>query len=58
MIDLTGLGGVSDDIGLDNVVFSQSRLTAPIPEPSVWAMLIGGFFGAGTMLRSRRRALA
>jgi hypothetical protein len=25
-----------------------------LPEPSTWAMLIGGFFGAGAMVRSRR----
>jgi hypothetical protein len=31
---------------------------AAIPEPASWALLIGGFFGAGATLRSRRRALA
>lgn len=29
----------------------------PIPEPSVWAMLIGGFAGVGAALRRRRAAL-
>lgn len=57
-INLTGLGGVSDDIGLDNVRFSQSRVAGVVPEPGVWLMLIGGFFGAGAVLRSRRRAIA
>lgn len=59
VINLTGLGSVSDDIGIDNVRFSQSlEPTGGIPEPSVWALLIGGFFGAGAMLRSRRKVLA
>ncbi|WP_337188348.1 PEPxxWA-CTERM sorting domain-containing protein [Phenylobacterium sp.] len=32
--------------------------TGAIPEPSTWAMLILGFGAAGTVLRSRRRAMA
>ena len=31
-------------------------LDARVPEPSTWALLIGGFFMAGGMVRSRRRA--
>jgi len=58
VVNLTGLGGVSDDIGIDNVTFSQSAVVAGVPEPSVWAIMIGGFFGAGAMLRSRRKAVA
>lgn len=59
VVDLTGLGGVSDDVGLDNIRFGQTRVpTGAVPEPSTWALLIGGFFGAGAVLRSRRRALA
>lgn len=58
VVDLSGLGSVSDDVGMDNVRFGQHRApTAAIPEPATWAMMIGGFFGAGTMMR-RRRALA
>jgi hypothetical protein len=59
VVNLTGLGSRSDDIGLDNIRFSQS-LVPPggVPEPSVWALMIGGFFGAGAMLRSRRKVLA
>jgi hypothetical protein len=30
---------------------------APVPEPGVWALLIGGFGGMGAALRRRRRAL-
>lgn len=57
VIDLTGLGGVSDDIGIDNIRFSQSLVPVGggVPEPSVWAMLLLGFFGAGAMVRSSRR---
>lgn len=36
---------------------TDSVTLAPIPEPATWAMLIGGFFGAGLLIR-RRRALA
>ena len=30
--------------------------TPGVPEPATWAMLLVGFFGAGTLLRSRRAA--
>ncbi|MEW5685487.1 MAG: PEP-CTERM sorting domain-containing protein [Pseudomonadota bacterium] len=30
---------------------------AAVPEPAMWALMIGGFFGAGAMLRHRRRAI-
>jgi hypothetical protein len=29
-----------------------------VPEPATWAMLIGGFFALGLMLRRRRAAIA
>lgn len=32
-------------------------LDARVPEPATWALLIGGFFMAGGMVRSRRRVL-
>jgi len=49
-ITLNG-GGVQDvrQIRLD-------ELTAAVPEPATWAMMIVGMGGAGMMLRSRRRA--
>jgi hypothetical protein len=33
------------------------HLVTSVPEPAVWGMMIGGFFGAGVMLRSRRRRM-
>jgi hypothetical protein len=32
-------------------------LTAPVPEPATWAMMIGGFALAGGLLRQRRSAI-
>jgi predicted metal-binding protein len=29
-----------------------------IPEPATWGLMLAGFFGAGALLRSRRKALA
>ena len=57
VVNLTGLGGVSDDIGLDNVRFSQALATPGIPEPATWAMMILGFGATGAVIR-RRAALA
>lgn len=55
VINLTGLGGVSDDIGIDNIRFGQSAIQAGVPEPSTWAMMLLGFFGVGAMVRSGRK---
>lgn len=56
-INLTGLGGVSDDIGIDNVQFSQSAVTAaPVPEPATLSLLgIGLLACAYRLNRARRR---
>lgn len=35
-----------------------SMITSAVPEPSTWAMMLVGFFGAGTMLRASRRRSA
>lgn len=58
-IDLAGLAGNSDNIGLDNVRFGQVALpTTPVPEPATWALMILGMAGAGAALRQRRRYAA
>lgn len=45
----------SDGIGpiVDNVQVNTSRSMNGVPEPSIWAMLLLGFFGAGTQIRRR-----
>lgn len=49
-------GSAGDDFGyLDNVRVAE---TAAVPEPSMWALMILGFAGAGAMLRRRRPAFA
>ncbi len=35
-----------------------SMITSAVPEPATWAMMLVGFFGAGTMIRSTRRRTA
>jgi hypothetical protein len=57
VIDLTGLGGVSDDIGMDNIRFGQRLETVgAVPEPASWAMMIAGFGLTGGAMRRRPRA--
>lgn len=56
------LQGFGDEaFGLDNVSFSaqvNEPVVGPgIPEPGAWALMILGFGGVGTMIRSRRRAI-
>ena len=51
IIDTTGLGGNSDNIGLDNIQFEESA----VPEPATWAMLlIGGIIGGAGLRKSGR----
>lgn len=52
------IGNTGDIIGVDDLRFTSAN--AAVPEPSVWAMMIVGFFGMGAMLRraKARRALA
>jgi hypothetical protein len=37
--------------------FNLSRIDA-VPEPEVWTLMLGGFFGLGAMLRGQRRVTA
>lgn len=54
-------GGLDEGFGLDSIVltYDGARQTPPgIPEPSTWALLIGGFGLAGAALRRRRLVFA
>lgn len=53
IIDLTGLGGNSDNVGLDNLQFGQ---TAAVPEPSSYALMLAGLGFVGFVAARRRRA--
>lgn len=55
--------------GVTKVIFASARNSfefddlagsymRAVPEPTTWAMMLMGFFGLGSMLRNRRRALA
>jgi hypothetical protein len=52
IVDTTGLGGNSDNIGLDNIQFEESA----VPEPTTWVMLVLGAAVGGLSLRQRRNA--
>lgn len=43
-------------VNLDNVLVTGERITSAVPEPATWAMMIVGFFGAGSALRRARQA--
>jgi hypothetical protein len=49
-------GGVANQAGFDNITLG-SAIAGGVPEPSIWALMIGGFGLVGTALR-RRRVLA
>lgn len=42
-------------VNLDNVLVTGERITSAVPEPATWAMMLVGFFGAGSALRRARR---
>jgi hypothetical protein len=42
----------------DDVAITGTPVTAAIPEPTTWALMILGFGGAGVAIRRRRAALA
>lgn len=59
LLDLTGLGGNSDNIGVDNVRFGQGLAATPaVPEPATWAMMIAGFGLVGGAMRRRSTKVA
>jgi hypothetical protein len=40
---------------LDNV---RLDISGGVPEPATWALMVGGFLGAGSALRRRKAAFA
>lgn len=55
-VDTTGLGGSSDNIGLDNLQFSQSLAAIPVPTPT--ASLAGSaMLGLVVLAKLRRRKM-
>jgi hypothetical protein len=57
VIDLTGLGTFSDDIGVDNIRFGQVAVQPPpaaVSEPASFAILAIGLLGVGLRRRKSR----
>lgn len=50
----------SNGNGADLLVYAGSSVpvAAGVPEPGTWALMLGGFFGAGAALRGRRKLTA
>ena len=46
------------EVAIDNIAYDLSPLTAGVPEPASWAMLITGFGLTGAMARRRRQVCA
>lgn len=44
--------------GIDNLKFSLNEVTASVPEPTTWMMMILGFGAAGVFMRRRPRKAA
>jgi hypothetical protein len=48
-------GPDSYNVGIDNIDFTVTPGTGPIPEPASWAMMIAGFGLAGAAMRRRAK---
>jgi len=48
----------STDAGSGGVFFDDISVSAAVPEPASWALMIGGFGLAGAILRRQRRTVA
>ena len=49
-------GTVGDGFGIDNVSFS-SAVTAAVPEPGTWALMLTGFGAVGFTMRRRQKVV-
>lgn len=54
--DLNGRNVYFTPDGQGGYTVTNSPAVAGVPEPATWALMIGGFFGAGTAVRARRKA--
>jgi hypothetical protein len=46
------------DLTRANITFSITEVTAGVPEPGTWAMMLLGFGSVGMALRARRKTMA
>jgi probable HAF family extracellular repeat protein len=47
------VGHGTNDAGVEHAFLLTPTISA-VPEPSTWAMMLTGFFGAGALVRRRR----
>jgi hypothetical protein len=52
--DLNGRNVFFTPNGQGGYTVSSTQLTGAVPEPGIWAMMLTGFFGAGSVVRARR----
>ena len=52
-----GIGNATDNFETSYLLLDHFAVTATIPEPTSWAMMILGFFGLGAALRRRQSGL-
>ena len=52
---LTGTFALTEYQGSGTYTLTISELTADVPEPASWAMMLGGFGAIGGAMRSRRK---
>jgi len=55
----SGENGMLPSLGAEAMILGVGAVsTGGVPEPATWAMMLLGFFGAGTVVRRRRLAVA
>jgi hypothetical protein len=51
-------GGTANQTGYDNITFGSDRPGGAVPEPTTWAMMIGGLALVGASMRRRKVAVS
>lgn len=51
-------GGTANQTGYDNITFGSDRPGGAVPEPTTWAMMIGGLALDGASMRRRKVAVS